>query len=291
MARPTKKKIRVIKRDDKIYKEIESFKDYELTNNTAFEMMNRNSEFKKDVSMLYDLYPEYDILNFIKNSTVPKDKLATRYKIAIAIMNKWNMNLNCLMNAYNPEALLLSNSLDYLIDGKSLNDIKGEISINMSNKIVAKLDIAYSRPKMTIKNISKVTKLEINLSLPKKDLLDYISKIKDEVDEKIKSPAETLGVKLEKADNLICDSKGKCFDSRKTLSKQEKVADMFYIYDCLELGMTQRKIQNEVYNYYANKGKEDRTLDAGTLRKYRSIAIDYIDNMKYKELITGVKQA
>ncbi len=88
---------------------------------------------------------------------------------------------------------------------------------------------------------------------------------------------------------LFCNNNGECFDPRKILSKQQRLADMFYIYDCLKEGYSQNKIQNEIYNYYADKGIETITMDAKTLKKYKEIAIDYIDNLKYKELITGVK--
>jgi len=66
------------------------------------------------------------------------------------------------------------------------------------------------------------------------------------------------------------------------------MADLFYIYDCLQLGYTQRKIQNVVYNYYADKGLENITLDSATLRKYRDISKEYIVNGKYKEMLTGI---
>ena len=33
---------------------------------------------------------------------------------------------------------------------------------------------------------------------------------------------------------------------------------------------------------------ENITLDPETLRKYRNIAIEYIDNGRYKEMLTGV---
>ncbi len=134
-------------------------------------------------------------------------------------------------------------------------------------------------------------KIEVNLALSKNELLLYIAKIKDDFDKDnsiIAIPIEIIDEELQKADNLVCNDKGKCFDPRKILSTQQKMADMFYIYDCLKAGYTQRKIQNDVYNYYADKGMENITLDPETLRKYRNIAIEYIDNGRYKEMLTGV---
>jgi hypothetical protein len=68
------------------------------------------------------------------------------------------------------------------------------------------------------------------------------------------------------------------------------MADMFYVYDCLKLGYSQRKIQNEVYSYYADKNIETKTMDSNTLRKYREIAFDYIERGRYKEMLTGIKE-
>ena len=319
MARPTKKKIRVIKRDDKTYKGIESFEDYELTYDVAYEMLIRNNEFQNILNELCNdeitlndfyckvesfgiiyfenLYLKYDFIN--KNAkekilelckleeTVIVNNCKIRRHDELVIDSKYKEWIGTPSYSFGQANQVLIDDFCFTKEN-NLKSLKN--TYNFFDSTVVQRPI---RPKLEIKELNINTNIIFNMSLPKKELVAYLEKIKDDFDKFNfqKAPIELFGEKLEKADNLICDSKGKCFDSRKTLSKQEKVADMFYIYDCLKLGMTQRKIQNEVYNYYANKGKEDRTLDAGTLRKYRSIAIDYIDNMKYKELITGVKQA
>ena len=296
----------IIKRDDAIYKEIEEFKDYEITNNVAYEMMIRNDEFKKDrLSIVEEITPillmsseinkkiqqskkddtsiDKELDDFLNNDEY--DKI---FKNASNTSNKWGITLNEMKNAYNLEFLFLKGNHQYFKENNKF--IWDESIIDLNRNITNHYNYQSSRPSIEIKNISKVVEIKLNLSLPKEELIATISKIKDDADEgNIKAPIEVLGTELQKADNLICDTKGKCFDAREVLTKQQKLADMFFIYDCLKVGITQRKIQNEVYNYYMDKGIETITLDAKTLKKYREIAIDYIDNMRYKELVTGVK--
>lgn len=170
----------------------------------------------------------------------------------------------------------------YLYAKEEPNNVKSDITVIER----------FKRPKINIDELKTLdTTLTINLNRPLDEIIAFIKYIKNDMKNNnlFKSPIEVLGLELKKADNLICNQKGeKCFDPRGILSKQEKMADMFYIYDCLKLGYSQRKIQSEVYNYYADKGKDNTTLDPATLRKYRDIAIEYIDNQKYKEMVTGI---
>lgn len=296
----------IIKRDDAVYKEIENFEDYELTNNVAYEMMIRNNEFIKDrlkllltnqvfhlkygddyTSMMVELAKISglnDILEDTNNLT--SFNPSSFNKLCEDMIEKWGIYLDEIINGHKSEIYLTSHNFFKVNNEYKLT----EHITDLKEDITSHYDFISSRPSIEIKNISKVVELKLNLSLPKDELIAIISKIKDEADVgNIKTPMELLGTELKKADNLICDTKGKCFDAREILSKQQKLADMFYIYDCLKVGMSQRKIQNEVYNYYADKGIETKTLDQKTLKRYKEIAIDYIDNMRYKELVTGVK--
>ncbi len=150
----------------------------------------------------------------------------------------------------------------------------------------------FKRPKFIIDPMKSLNaKVKLDLNRPLDELLAYITHIKNDLEQNkdvLKAPLELFHRQLQKADNLVCNDKGKCFDPRKVLSTQQKMADMFFIYDSLELGYTQTKIRNEVYNYYADKSIDSITLDPATLRKYRDIAVDYIDNKRYKEMITGI---
>ncbi|MFK5937080.1 MAG: hypothetical protein QM497_01675 [Sulfurimonas sp.] len=166
----------------------------------------------------------------------------------------------------------------------------GAVELKSTNEIISN----FKRPKLKIHNtlLNKFPTLKVDLSKPLKEIIAYISHVKKdiEINNIIKAPIELIGEKLQKADNLMCNDKGKCFDSRTILSKQQKIADMFYIYDCKKVKMTQRKIQNEVYNYYADTDiNTSQTLDAKTLKKYLDISIEYIDKRRYRELSTGIE--
>jgi len=152
----------------------------------------------------------------------------------------------------------------------------------------------FKRPKMRTDQLKTLdSELVINLNRPLNEIIKYITHVKEDIDNNnlLKSPIELFGEELDRTDSLICNENGKCFDSRTLLSRQQRMADMFFIYDGLKVGYTQSKIRNLVYNYYADKGVENITLDPSTLRKYRDIATAYIDDERYKEMITGIKQA
>lgn len=170
--------------------------------------------------------------------------------------------------------------------------IEDEYFSRYQSRSTITIDENFKRPKIEIDELKTINpEITLNLNKPLHELIAYITHIKNDIENNdlLKLPIELLGIELKRADNLVCNDKGeKCFDPRSILSKQQKMADMFYIYDCLKLGYTQRKIQNEVYNYYADKGMDNITLDSATLRKYKDIAMDYIVDGKYKEMLTGI---
>ena len=267
------------KRDDAIYKEIEEFKDYELTYCIAYEMAIRNDEVK-------------ELLNILKEREMDSS-------ISIKHLKKL---IKYGVNSRSPKKANYKYSIEYEIAGRLVgtqsdkNAIwkrvdSDEKIINTLFPIDKKVKIGLSRPQLEFKN-SKVAAVDINFSLPKKELLAYVEKIKDDFDKDfsmIKTPIELLEEEIQKADNLVCDEKGKCFDPRLILTKQQKMADMFYIYDCLKVGISRQKIRSKIYNYYADLGTETITMDYKTMKRYKEIAKAYIDNLKYKEMITGIQ--
>jgi len=176
----------------------------------------------------------------------------------------------------------------------TIEDFKSHLSKNVESAISSiSITENFKRPKIKIQNETKALNavLTIDISRPLNELIAHIAHIKKDLEENqdiLKAPIELLGEEIQKADNLVCDEKGKCFDSRTILSKQQKLADMFYIYDALKAGATQRKIQNEVFNYYADNKIDTKTMDSKTLKKYKELATEYIDRKRYEELITGV---
>jgi hypothetical protein len=145
--------------------------------------------------------------------------------------------------------------------------------------------IIYSRPEL-INSFKKEIKIELNLSLPKNELIAYISKIKDDFDEcnsVIKHPLELIKEKSNKIDENLLIHKGN------GKYNKYRVADMFFIYDGMKKGMKKAKIINELNYYYYDKDNKNTNFTYDTLNTYYEKAIELIDNLKYKELITGVK--
>ena len=69
-----------------------------------------------------------------------------------------------------------------------------------------------------------------------------------------------------------------------------KLADMFYLYDCLKRGYSKAEIKTSIYLHYANRGIKTRNLHTDTFNKYQKLMRMYIDEFKYKELVSGIKQ-
>lgn len=154
----------------------------------------------------------------------------------------------------------------------------------------------FSRPTLKVpNNKSKEVNLEkFNLNLPLNELLEYIKLLKkhfEESHEIIQTPIEILGKKLNKIDHEICITRPRgakeCFDMRQHMSTQIKFADMFYIYDALNVGMSKSLIQMKLSYYYESKGEKLSLFDQKTIIKYHNIAKEYIDNLKYRELVLG----
>ncbi len=329
------------KRDDKIYKEIEEFKDYELTYCVAYEMAIRNDEVKGLLKELEDKRYDY------RANGHNYDKELNNVKVLAKMLpdfKKYGFSLWTMPNYYgrsdkqkyqyyanyikNNEVLAFQEDCNIFF----IEDNKNKI--NKDEGIIKKIKLNFSRPKLYFDN-SRVISVEINPALPKKELLAYIEKIKDDFDKgnlKIQTPAELLEEEIQKADNLVCNDKGKCFDPRATLTKQQKVADMFFIYDYATYRMKEIKKYNARYKAELNeklsfiknnktltskekkiqemearkKYLEDKSeatiksicnedeicnqigLKGDSIYKYYLAIKPYIEEKRYKELITGI---
>ncbi len=154
-------------------------------------------------------------------------------------------------------------------------------AIIKEQKILRKMKLPSSRPESNF-NIQKSCLLEINLFLPKDELIAYISKIKDDFDKDnsiIKTPLELLGETLEKSDN------------KKTPKKPKALvyADWFYIYDYWKYEKIQGKTDKDIF--VALEIENDVPYKEDMLRKIRDKMKYFIDDLGYKELITGVKNS
>ena len=124
-----------------------------------------------------------------------------------------------------------------------------------------------------------------NVSTFAEELIKYIKHVRNEFlkDHKIiKTPSEILGENINISVDLITRDKNK--------TMQEKFADMMFIYDALKIKMKKNIIQRSILNYYNDKYKDKfiPNMDYSTITNYSKIAINYIDNLKYKELINPI---
>ena len=257
-------------RDDLIYKEIEEFQDYELTNCIAYEMMIRNSVFLKDRE-----YLKSELIPLFHQDKITKDKLwkfsdERDYGVSFFDMAHTD-NLHrgfFTSNLITTEVLI--NGQNYLNVEKKENDL-----------LETKINFHLSRPKLRF-NKTKRAVIKLNFSLPKEELIAYISKIKDDFDKDnsiIKSSLELLGETLEKSDN------------KKTPKKPKALvyADWFYIYDYWKYEKIQGKTDKDIF--VALEVENNVPYKEDMLRKIRDKMKYFIDDLGYKELITGVKNS
>ncbi len=322
-------KKKTIKRCEQQYKDIESFKDYELTNCISFEMAIRNSNV---LSMIEEYVSNKrnnlvchhnDLYSYFINE---KDFIDNPHELD-------NINYTSTMNTslsyynfskfYNKEYNQIP--FKYTID-ISNNDLTEDIhdefdfvrthgfalvschtDIEINNQIreetgdeIIDAEVKYliynnfKRPLLAIpyKYYRKLNLMKVNFNLPLNELQAQIKNIYTQINFKsiIKTPFEILGTILEKANNEMCYNKprGKeeCLNANKYLTIQQKLADMFYIYDAYKISMKQQDIQYELTSYYDNRSK-----DTTIINEIYAVAKEYIDNLKYKELITGIKNS
>ncbi len=148
----------------------------------------------------------------------------------------------------------------------------------------------FSRPKLSIPALyNKNIDVELNLALPEKELLAYVSYIKEKFDKNrdlVKSPIELLGADLESVGIEEVDTKEVYKrDRRKTMS--EKYADLFFIYDCYISGMTADSTIIAINEYWGGERDFATIFQIKTYRRYLKLARDFIENRKYQSLLIG----
>ena len=288
---------RLPQRNDLIYKEIEEFQDYELTNCVAYEMAIRNEILikilddyldTKDELIFGEDEKEYKLLNDYGFNSLS----LSCYKISNFLSFNINYNSGMISANYSEDILLDKNKNNniYLVDNVLINtsyenNQNNEINIieniNINKNYIPSIHFGYARPLLKFKK-NKIFNTETNLNLPKEELIAYISKIKDEYDKNnsiIKTPLELLGETLDKSDN------------KKTLKKPKAsvYADWFYIYDYWKYEKAQGKTDKDIY--IALEVENNVPYKEDMLRKIRDKMKYFIDDLGYKELITGVKNS
>ena len=345
--------IKLPKRSDSIYKEIEEFEDYEYSNCIAYEMCIRNKEVKRLIKVLNKMehlrksLKPYERINWkekrrdyypiVENQlifNIIKKELKDKYFIDVNLKQKINNKLLTLKDDLGlisfypkPKSIEATEfetkkwekfiSIDKIGINETIKD--GYYSIQTYykkedkyiNKIYSNFKNELSKPK----NINNKTQLEINLNLPKKELIAYISKIKDDYDKSnfiVKTPLELLGEDTTKSNSI---------DKNKI--NKGLIAKKFFVYDYVSIRLEEIEDSNQDYiieyeeskkiienNPYTTrqdkfiqlrelkKELEENTkqriieifeefddIPKGTAKRYYYDIKPFIDDLKYKELI------
>ena len=271
-------------RDDLIYKEIEEFKDYELTNCIAYEMAIRI----KEVRELLNFVVLKRIVNDIekKELQVKSNLLAVKYQLEKkSVITYYREKIKKIKNInFNKEEFIFAGELtgnDFISSNNMMSIIYTQINSN-NNTFRSRLVNQFSRPEMLLLPSQKFPKFDLNLNLPKEELIAYISKIKDDFDKNnsiIKTPLELLGEALEKSDNKKTPKK----------PKASVYADWFYIYDYWKYEKALGKTDKDIF--VALEVENNIPYKEDMIRKIRDKMRYFIDDLGYKELITGVKNS
>ena len=334
-----------INRQDDIYKEIEKFEDYELTNNIAYEMAIRNEKVKGIITSLKEVSNICDIaLNDIKAIDIDKkneigklshlDIIITMLEELEATLKKeYFITVNYSALKKNDKLILIEKYSKQ--DQTKSSDKKGKISLKFRGGLILEQGISENKSEFHTSTIKprfkrdyftqgKVVNVQLNLSLPKSELLGYISYLKDLTDAEnlVNIPIELLGDLLED------------YTTQKNYPKKQtsqKMADMFFIYDYVKDRLNFIEEANSIANTEYNESlsillknplytSRDKQIQKESLLKerdkemlemkivdiFKEIAISqeldmkpdaiskhyyaikpYIDDLKYKELITG----
>ncbi len=317
-----------IQRNSARYLVIEKFKDYELTECLAFEMAIRTKKGKAQIALAMKAMEEYESIYLapppsskIRREIEEEETLHGRgYLVYLDDVSwhpfevsKWIKRVPIHKNA--PDFKEATFSIK-----KGLTKFKDE-----HRTIKRNIYPRFTCPTPSIrKDISKEIDITLNLALPKEELLAYVEALKDNYDKdhesisfenevELVNPYKDLNVRGMKGAPEVPNMKKRLY------------ADMFFVYDCLSTedgkkhrGSAIQHIMHQLEEYYAevlandiinNKHKErigddeykkrlkdnlkndyNLTRTDKTIKEYYKKMVDFIDNERYKELLTGIKQ-
>ena len=305
-----------LNRGDKQYTDVENFKKYELTHCIAYEMAIRNDEVIKTVEAFVKGYiKEYaNQYKIVPLSTLDYPNTIALYsqKLLNHMINPLQLHLEYhFFNDINKiisdikieseDGVLFNEGTDFLFfpsKPREYNrehhvdnyDYKTQLKITehcivytihrydtvekWSTIMNRSLEPIYSRPLNIDEREAKYRNIKLNMALPTKELEDFIKKAKEEynsnqndflsIEELLNGVSEKENIKL----------------------PQKRYADLLFCYDCHKLGYTQAKIQNKIDRYYEDKDPSSTTISTNTIKNYIKTAKQFIDNEKYKHLVT-----
>ena len=314
-----------ISRNDNLYREIEEFEEYEITNCIAYEMAIRNNsyleEFIERVTKINTIFIEYlrgEYIDEMIEYAIEKilDKELCNEEILKLFIKRLMLSLrNMGINEYSIGELFKIDQIQEFeivqyakktYDKEKINKSSDEVNVVVKdgyrieqkglvsdNTLAFKNDILpdFKRPFLKFVN-GKHAEVMLNLALPLNELMSYIKIIKDDFTndiEIIKTHDELSGI-----NSLISGD-------TKALKKPKGViyADYFFCYDYF----TKAKDSNpslgneEIYEFIDNELNDYHNHEIGanyvkysTFRKNILPKMRYmIEEKGYMELITSVK--
>ena len=189
---------------------------------------------------------------------------------------KYNRTNEMPSHVNNKTSLLVITDLEY-----------NEISVIDNNQLSRQAYKTTSRPLLFIpKEHKNDITVQINFNLPKKEIIAYLEKLKDFNDNKFSigiSSKMIINEDIMKYINPTFKGTGKAD------SLQKRWADWFYIYDYWKYEKIQGKTDKDIF--VALEVEKNVSYKEDMLRKIRDKMKYFIDDLGYKELITGVKNS
>jgi hypothetical protein len=166
----------------------------------------------------------------------------------------------------------------YINDGNKLDGIMNLKSISMPNP-----SNTYHRRGL----------LEIDFKKPKEEILAFVTKVKDEYDNNnnlLLSLDEFLGIFPIK-ETINCSLKDCEFYKHPTTKNLAyKLTDALFIFDCNRYGLSKAYTLREINRYWNDVKKlHNDAMDIKTLNVYLKFMQDLIENEKFEEFFTGIK--
>ena len=237
-----------LKRNDKQYLDVESFEEYEFTKCIAYEMAIRNDrvveivkneltnpgmanmEEEKELIYEYAIESGYHDYHFFKEEIKIYNKYFKEF-----IDHKEDIPKQTKEDIWKSEGYKSSKFI--IQDGfyhRSVVAMDGITPYYESNVISP----YFKRPRMYSELSDNEVAVYIDLALPENELIAYIKHLKKLYNRNIfTTPYDEFIHKIAKTDK-----------HKKSLPKGSKMADIFFVYDCLKLGYKKSKIRNEIYN-------------------------------------------
>jgi len=205
-------------------------------------------------------------------------------------------------------------TLDYMLDDSFTyeylkNEEKEKLLKSLDEKIGAGYKVIIERlatsltPEDIIEDIiehnrNKKVYAELDLTKSKEELIEFVSKLKDDFDEdpsKFPNAYELLGVKQEVTKCTLKDCE--IYKKPKSLKGfSGRLSDVLFIYDCKKVNkllggnlLSEDYIIGEIERYW-REVKKISNDGFYSLKEYEKIGIEFIDNEEYKDYLSGVKK-